>query len=51
MENRPSIQNEDFPDGWVNFYRIDDWSATAYFYIDSPSTNLPPLEPVAFRVE
>jgi hypothetical protein len=23
-------------DGWCNFWREDDWSATAYFYLDSP---------------
>lgn len=28
----------------VNFYRSDDVSATAYFYLDKPSSNLPSLE-------
>ena len=23
------------PDGWCNFWRQDDWSATTYFYLDS----------------
>jgi hypothetical protein len=23
-------------DGWSNFYRQDDWSATAYYYLDKP---------------
>ena len=38
------------PDGWVNFYRSDDISATAYFYLDAPSSRLPPLQGVAERV-
>jgi len=50
MENPPSILDPDFPDGWVNFYRVDDWSATTYFYLDSPTSSLPPLEPVEFRL-
>lgn len=38
------------PNGWTNFYRVDDVSATAYFYLDKPSSNLPALQPVAVRV-
>jgi hypothetical protein len=36
--------------GWTNFYRSDDVSATAYFYVDKPSCNLPELQPVAIRI-
>lgn len=36
--------------GWTNFYRSDDVSATAYFYLDKPSSNLPKLQPVALRI-
>jgi hypothetical protein len=36
--------------GWCNFYRQDDWSATAYFYLDAPEGRLPALAPVAERV-
>lgn len=32
-----------------NFWRQDDWSATAYFYLDRPENGLPPLAPVAER--
>ncbi len=35
--------------GWVNFYRVDDVSATAYFYLDKPSSDLPALQNVAIR--
>lgn len=37
-------------DGWINFYRTDDVSATAYFYLDAPFTGLPELQPVMERV-
>ena len=30
------LDNPDFPDGWVNFYRQDDVSSVAYFYLDRP---------------
>jgi hypothetical protein len=33
------------------FERSDDWSSCAYFYLDRPENNLPPLAPVAKRVE
>lgn len=36
-------------DGWTNFYRSDDVSATVYFYLDSPSNPLPALQPPAIR--
>jgi hypothetical protein len=34
---------------WMNFYRSDDVSATAYFYLDSPESGLPTLAPLAGR--
>lgn len=37
------------PDGWTNFYRSDDVSAVALFYLDRPESGLPPLAPVAER--
>lgn len=37
------------PQGWTNFYTSDDVSATAYFYLDKPSHNLPALQPVKLR--
>ncbi|WP_018628632.1 glycoside hydrolase family 172 protein [Niabella aurantiaca] len=30
-------------DEWVNFYRVDNYSATAYFYLDRPGNDLPPI--------
>jgi hypothetical protein len=43
------LDDPELPDGWVNFYRRDDVSATAYFYMDKPSNELPPLPPSAVR--
>lgn len=37
------------PDGWTNFYRSDDVSAVAYFYLDKPVDELPALQPLAIR--
>ncbi|WP_332243877.1 glycoside hydrolase family 172 protein [Flavivirga spongiicola] len=52
MENPPALESDDFPDGVsTNFYRSDDVSATAYFYLDKPSSNLPTLPSVDLRVK
>ncbi len=44
-----NLQDSTQPKGWTNFYRSDDVSATAYFYLDKASNNLPDLQPVAVR--
>lgn len=49
METVPSIFDSSFPDGWVNFYRVDDYSAVSYFYLNSPTSNLPALLPLEDR--
>lgn len=38
------------PKGWTNFYRSDDVSATAYFYLDKPSSALPQLQSLDVRL-
>jgi hypothetical protein len=38
------------PGGFSNFYRSDDVSATAYFYLDKPVNSLPPLQPLNIRL-
>jgi len=38
------------PNKWCNFWRQDDWSATAYFYLDSAGGVLPALAPVETRI-
>ena len=49
LENAPKLGDKDFPDGWTNFYRSDDVSATAYFYLNKPYSDLPPLQTVELR--
>jgi len=51
MQNPPSLNDNNFPVGWVNFYRIDDYSSVSYFYIDKPANNLPALPTVSERVK
>ena len=46
MEKLPLLNEKDFPEGWVNFYRIDNYSAVSYFYLDKPANNLPSLPSV-----
>jgi len=45
-----NLDDKDFPHGWVNFYRQDDVSATAYFYLDKPTSQLPAIAPVQERI-
>jgi len=44
------IRSGQFPEGWCNFWRQDDWSATAYFYLDNPNGCLPEIASVAERI-
>lgn len=37
------------PGGFANFYRSDDVSATAYFYLGKPGATLPPLQSLQIR--
>lgn len=43
------LSSKDLPDGWTNYYRSDDFSAAAYFYLDSPENDLPPLQSLEIR--
>ncbi len=45
-----AVTDEKFPDGWVNFYRVDDYSSVSYFYLDRPVSSLPELAPVDTRI-
>ena len=51
FEHPQDISDSSFPQGWINFYRVDDYSATAYFYLDKPTDNLKELAPVEERVK
>lgn len=46
----PDLKDASFPKGWTNYYREDDVSATAYFYLDKPTNQLPRIQPLAERV-
>lgn len=41
LSDSPDLDDPDLPDGWTNFYRRDDVSATAYFYLNKPANELP----------
>jgi hypothetical protein len=51
MDSVPPVNllTDDLMDGWVNFYRSDDWSSTAYFYLDKPANELPEIADVKIR--
>ena len=49
MNPVPKISDQNFPEGWTNFYRLDNYSATAYFYLDKPVNSLPALAIVGDR--
>ena len=51
MNPVPGLADAGFPNGWVNFYRLDNYSSTAYFYLDKPSSPLKDLPPVSIRTE
>jgi hypothetical protein len=48
-EQPVDLRDPALPEGWCNFWRQDDWSGTAYFYLDSPGGVLPAIAPVAAR--
>jgi D-arabinan exo alpha-(1,3)/(1,5)-arabinofuranosidase (non-reducing end) len=50
MDPVPDLKDESLHDGWTNYYRSDDVSAAAYFYLDSPVTGLPALAGASARM-
>ena len=51
MEKPPLLTDSAFPEGWVNFYRIDDYSSVSYFYLDKPANSLSSLPPLNVRIK
>lgn len=51
MDKPPLLTDPDFPEGWVNFYRIDDYSSVSYFYLDKPASSLPALPLLDVRIK
>jgi hypothetical protein len=49
MSSPPQLADKNFPDGWTNFYRQDDVSATAYFYLNTPVSDVPTIQDVKIR--
>jgi hypothetical protein len=49
MKPVPDLMSDNFPKGWTNYYREDDVSSTAYFYLDKPTNGLPSLQSVGLR--
>lgn len=43
------LTRKDLPEGWTNYYRSDDFSAAAYFYLDKAENDLPPLQSLEIR--
>ncbi|MEP6750469.1 MAG: glycoside hydrolase family 172 protein [Bacteroidota bacterium] len=48
-DNITQLDAPGLPGGFANFYRSDDVSSTAYFYLNTPGTLLPPLQTVTIR--
>ena len=50
MDSSTKLNDSSLPEnGWVNFYREDDVSSTAYFYLDKPENGLPKIANVEKR--
>ena len=49
--NPPKIEDKEFPISATNYYRSDDVSATAYFYLNKPENNLPELPSLQIRMK
>jgi hypothetical protein len=49
MVKPPAITDEQMRPGGVLFYRVDDYSATSYFYLDKPNNDLPNLQSISIR--
>jgi hypothetical protein len=49
LEKPLQLNDQNFPEGWTNFYRQDDVSSTAYFYLSTPESQLPPLQDTRAR--
>jgi len=51
MDPPPDVHADSLANHWINFYREDDVSAVAYFYLDKPSNDLPELLNIEERVK
>jgi hypothetical protein len=44
-----NLEDKKYPEAWTNFYRSDDLAATAYFYLNKPTNDLPVLQSLSVR--
>lgn len=52
MKDPPDLFSDEFPaDRPTNYYRSDDVSATAYFYLDRSENDLPEIAPATLRLK
>lgn len=51
MNPVPDLMSSTFPQGWTNYYRRDDVSATAYFYLDKAENGLPAIAEAGHRIK
>ena len=51
MDDPPDVTDPTYAETGMVFYRSDDWSATAYFYLDKPFNELPVLALVDKRIK
>jgi hypothetical protein len=45
-----NLDNKALPEGWTNFYRSDDYSSVAYFYLNRAVDDLPEIQGVGMRI-
>jgi hypothetical protein len=50
LESGKRLDDPALPDGHTNYHRSDDVAAVAYFYLDRPDGQLPPIQPAAERM-
>jgi hypothetical protein len=49
-DHKGQKSNKNLPEGWTNFYRSDDYSSVAYFYLDRPADDLTEIQGVGMRI-
>jgi len=49
LAQKSALSDPSLPEGWANFYRSDDVSATSYFYLNTSSSQLSSLQPLSIR--
>lgn len=47
--NPVNLEDKNLPEAWTNYYRSDDVSAAAYFYLDRPGNDLPAIQSPEIR--